>query len=1022
MNKTINKSLPVNQDNGNKPKCFVGIGASAGGLEAIQSLLQGLPNNSGATFIIVQHLSPDFKSMMLELLAKHTKMPIYNVTEGVIMQANSIYLIPPKKNMMVAEGRLLLSDKVPDSGLNLPIDIFFKSLAEDQQQNVIAIILSGTGSDGSRGISAMKDVGALVMVQEPDTAKFDGMPNSAIATGFVDLIVAPGVMGEKIETYLANQMNAEDSHALLLENPDTEVIMQEIFTAMRVKTKIDFSKYKASTVSRRIERRMNIKQINTLQGYLSLILAEPLELQTLNKELLIGVTNFFRDTKAFDHLRNKVIPELIEQSRPDAAIRIWVAACSTGEEAYSIAMLFNHELMKRKTNRFVKIFATDVNNDSINDASNGIYSGDIENDIDTEFLERYFNKNTEGNYQIRKSIRQMVVFATHNMIIDPPFSNIDLVSCRNALIYFQHSVQKRVLTSFHFSLRKNGILFLGSSENIGDLAPHFEVLSERQRLYRKKNSIRIPLGSTSAVTSQHHPIPPVNELLRNYKGGHSANKGIMAANEQLINLYAPPCILLNDELTALHVYGDVTHFIRRLPPGRISNSVNDIINEDISVALSSALSRAKESNREVKYTDLATETVDGKVVHLDLRVSYIKENQHDASPGYYWVVFESRAVESTAKTIDVISYDANVQSKQRIEDLEAELKKSKESLVVTVEELEATNEELQSANEELMSANEELQSTNEELQSVNEELYTVNSEYQEKIAEISQANGDLDEVLGLSKIGIVFLDENMLVRRYTKAATDYVNLLYSDIGRPLYHISVNIQYPDLLKNVSEVYTSGKSIEKEIVLSDKRVLRIALIPYQNDELESDKGVALTFSDVSKIKYTEMGMEVAYNQLRKSVNNALEALDNTELTEKLNVLLVDDNDIELQLMTERLQGIDDLKLAIHVTHNSDEALEVLEQTSIDLCISDYYLEKETALDLVDKLKASNNIFPTLVVTGSDVKDLAPMLISHGILDIIQKSDLSSILLSKSIRYAVRRKQIDRQIQGLLPPQSQ
>jgi len=1005
----------------NIPTHCIGIGASAGGLEALQLLLKNLPTDTGAGFIIVQHLSPDFKSMMVELLSKHSTMDVHHVVDGVCVQPNNIYLIPPKKNMIIAEGRLLLSDKMPDRGLNLPIDIFFRSLAEDQQHKAIGVILSGTGSDGSRGLKALKEAGALVIAQEPESAKFDGMPNSAINTGIIDLILRPEAMGSKIESYIQHPLVADESNLIQEGMTGHEDLMAEIFNVLKMKSEIDFAKYKPSTVARRIERRMTIKQITTLQEYLTLLFKDPYEVQVLSKELLIGVTRFFRDDETYQYLEDNVIPKIVKDSIEDAPIRVWVAACSTGEEAYSIAMLFHEELDKQNLLRHVKVFATDVNGDAISEASNGIYSEDIVHDVGAHLISKHFTKTAGSSYQVNKNIRQMVVFATHNMIIDPPFSNMDLVTCRNVLIYFQHSVQKRVLTSLHFALKKDGYLFLGSSENLGDLASHFEVINERGRLYRKRSSVRIPINSSPPIsnkTPSSPSIPSVGRLMKNYRGTNATGSAISFANESLITSYAPPCILLNDEHEALHVYGDVSMFVRRLPPGRISIDVKDLVNDDISIAVSSALHRAKESKQEVYYTDVVTTDLNGDALGINLRVNYIKEHETDVSPGYYWVIFEQPDVMSSPTVLKSVSFDASEQSRQRIEDLELELKRSKENLQVTVEELETTNEELQSANEELMSANEELQSTNEELQSVNEELYTVNSEFQEKIAEISQANGDLDEVLGLSRIGIVFLDENMLVRRYTRAVSAYINLLESDINRPLHHISKNIKYDNMLSDVSAVFSTGIAQDHEITMEDKRVLRISINPYSYDDVSSSKGVAITFSDISKVKYTEMGMAVAYSQLRRSINNALETLDTQPFPNMINALVLDDTPSDVELLSHHLQKIDLLKVNVLEVSTTAEALEAIQTKMPEVIIADYHLQGETVLALVDKMDELNISIPILVVTGDNTEELNAILMSHGVLDLIPKNEITPALLFRGIRYAVRRKQIDDQIYDCLP----
>ena len=1004
-----------NLTNSNIPSHYVGVGASAGGLEALQLLLRNLPTETGACFIIVQHLSPDFKSMMLELLSKHTSMELINVKDTLAVKSNTIYLIPPKRNMKIIQGQLLLSDKVPESGLNLPIDIFFRSLAEDQQHKAIGIVLSGTGSDGSRGIKTLKEAGALTIVQDPESAKFDGMPKSALNTGVIDLIVRPEEIGAKLDSYIQHPLVSGAESLFEKSINENEDAMSEIFNVLKAKSEIDFAKYKPSTVARRIERRMTIKQVQSLQEYLTILYKEPYEIQVLSRELLIGVTRFFRDSDAFDELRNKIIPSIVKSSAEDTAIRIWVAGCSTGEEAFSLAILFYNEIEKQKLKREVKVFATDVNGDAVSEASNGIYGEDISHDILAEHLTNHFTKTPGNSYQVNKNIRQMVIFATHNVIVDPPFSNMDLVTCRNLLIYFQHSVQKRVLTSLHFALRKDGFLFLGSSENLGDVAPHFEVVNERCRLYKKRSSVRIPVGSAppSSNTMQPNlvPIPSIGKLMRNYRGNTAGGSALGFANEKLITQYAPPCILLNDDHEALHVYGNVSPFVRRLPPGRISVDIKDMVNEDISIAVSSALHRAKQTSEEVRYTDVFTQIEDTQIA-LDLIVSYIKEHDVDSSPGYYWVIFQKIVTENNEGHQHSVPFDASEQARQRIEDLELELKRNKENLQVTVEELETTNEELQSANEELMSANEELQSTNEELQSVNEELYTVNSEYQEKITEITQANNDLDEVLDLSKIGIIFLDENMLIRRYTQAASNYINLLDTDINRPLHHISSNIGYTEIEQDVSEVFSKGITKNVELVLEDKRVINITVIPYSYEDALESKGAAVTFADVSQVKYMEKAVDVVYNEFRKSINNALDSLDLAPFKPKVNALIVDDYEAEIELIATYLEEIKDFNVEVFRATTSHQAFKIALSKTIDVCLVDYNLGRDTAIDFANMLKEKQVDFPTIVITGDSSKQLDTLLLSQGIVELLNKDEITSPILSRAIRHAIRRKEIDSQ----------
>lgn len=997
----------------NTPSHYIGIGASAGGLEAIQQFLDSMPADTGAAFVIVQHLSPDFKSMMLELLSKHTDMSIYNVEQDMRVAPNSIYLIPPKKTMIIKKGHLELMDKPQNSGLTLPIDIFFCSLAKDMQHKAIGIILSGTGSDGSQGIRALKEQDALIIAQEPDSAKFDGMPNSAIKTGTVDLILNPEEMGSKIASYMNHPLRSQKPPAPESVNSTID----DIFLLLNERSNNDFSKYKPSTVARRIERRIAIRHVDTIKDYLSLLYKDVNELDQLNNELLIGVTQFFRDKKAFEELRDKIIPDIIKTSSNHRPIRVWIAGCSTGEEAYSLAIMLHEEINRQSLKRQIKVFATDVNPISIGKASTGIYGSDIVNQISKDYLYKYFHEvNSGSSYQIRKNIRQMVIFATHNMISDPPFSNMDLVTCRNVLIYFQQSVQQQVLISLHFSLKKSGYLFLGSSENLADLKSQFTTVNDRFKIYQKNSNQRIPFVGSRPDVSQLKDagasVPSISRLMRSYQGRKSPTNVISFANDILLKRYAPPSILLNDEHEALHVYGDVSELIKRMEPGRISIDIKDMINESLSIAVDSALQRAKQKSEEVYYTDITIDSGD-TTIGINLRASYFKEHDMEGSPGYFWLTFENSHDNEQQSLRNGTSFDIGKQAKERIEDLEMELKRNREHLQITVEELETTNEELQSANEELMTANEEMQSTNEELQSVNEELYTVNSEFQEKISEISQANGDLDEVLNLSKIGIIFLDENLVIRRFTHMATQYVNLMESDIDRPFHHISKKIEYESMLNDVTEVCETCQPKEVEILLKNQQVLKVSINPYDYNDVSQTQGVAITFSDVSTTRYTETGMRVAYKQLKNSINNALELLDEKAPDTPIHVLVVDDSQSDIELVKKQLLAIEERKVEVSCAECISDAIDILKKGEITICLMDYYLRHETAIDFMFKIQEHKIDLPVVVITGDKQESMNPMLLSHGVLDLINKDDITKPLLHKTIQYAIRRKEIDQQI---------
>ncbi len=536
------------------PSHFVGIGASAGGLEALQVFFRHLPSNTGASFIIVQHLSPDYKSMMPELLSKHTSMSIHLVEDGIALEPDSIYLMPPRKNMLLGEGKLFLSEQMPEANVHMPIDTFLRTLAEDQQHKGIGIVLSGTGSDGTRGIKAIKEAGGLVIVQEPSTAKFDGMPISALKTGLADILLAPKDMGVTLAKFIEHpSISGKDSsikYSVGLED-DT---FSEIFQLLKNESSINFSQYKASTVARRIERRLGINQLTSLESYLKLLLDSPKELQTLSKELLIGVTRFFRDDEAFSKLTTTVVPAIVEKAHKyEEEIRIWVAGCSTGEEAYSIAILFDEYMQKKDMVCPVKIFATDVDKEAISEASYGIYSIDILQDLTEERLSHYFELRKD-KYVVSSRIRQMVIFASHNMIEDPPFSNLDLVTCRNVLIYFQHSAQKRVLASLHFALNKEGYLLLGASETLGDLATHFYKVDERAKVFLKISNLKVPFAtapgqSDSEVARLAAPGLGMSTTANITKKITQISRGPMeAVLERLVSEYSPNCIVINQEV------------------------------------------------------------------------------------------------------------------------------------------------------------------------------------------------------------------------------------------------------------------------------------------------------------------------------------------------------------------------------------------------------------------------------------------------------------------------------------------
>ena len=847
-----------------QPSYIVGIGASAGGLEAIEQFFDHTPSDTGMAFVVVQHLSPDFKSMMDELLARHTEMPIHRIESGMALDANAIYLIPPKENMVISDGEFLLTDQDPQ-GLNLPIDIFLRSLAQEIAERAIAVILSGTGSDGSRGIREIHERGGLVIVQQEDTAKFDGMPRSAIATGVVDLELPAHAIPEALLNYLRHPLvaAADDATRPLTE----ESSLSAIYSLLRSNYGIDFTSYKPSTIGRRIERRLTLSRVSELKEYLRQLEADPHELELLYADLLIGVTEFFRDTTAFERLEKEVIPQIIDHVSPDNAIRVWAPGCATGEEAYSLAILLYDELQRRQRSLDVKIFATDVHQRSLDRASAGVYPEASVANLSPERLQRHFIKK-EGSYQVSQHIRQMVIYATHNLIKDPPFTKIDLITCRNLLIYLQPLAQRKVVSFFHFALRTGGVLFLGPSETVGELDNEFDTLDQRWRIYRKRRDVRLPDTTRLPMT----PAISMATVTGRHSQTRDGGEGVLARIYEMVTTrFAPSSILMNERRELVHVFGDAQKYLS-VPHGQASIEVLKMVDGDLRLAISSATHRAlKKDDGPVVYRGVRIETPE-RAFDVKLTVESLVDRRSNST--FVLICFEEAEVPPPVEPIDEnISFDVRGESIERISQLERELQYTKEHLQTTIEELETSNEELQSTNEELIAANEELQSTNEELHSVNEELYTVNAEHQRKIAELTQLTDDMDNLLRSTEIGTVFVDRELHIRKFTPAISETINLMPQDVGRPIEHMSHNVDLggQSLLEVVKSVLQAGMPIEREVLNRARTPLLMRVLPYrsQSDEVA---GVVLSFVDIHVVKEVQEQLHESNERLDLALRSA------------------------------------------------------------------------------------------------------------------------------------------------------
>lgn len=842
-----------------KSKFIVGIGASAGGLEALQKLLTVLPANTGFPYIIVQHLSPDYKSLLSQILGKYTEMPVIQAEEDMEVEPDHVYIIQPGKMMTIGKGKIHYTDQIPKE-LNLPIDAFFRSLAEDAGPRAIAVVLSGTGSDGTNGIKAIKENEGLVIAQDLESSKFDGMPRSAMRTGLVDAQITPEEIAMELVHIAGVAVMTE--RKTVEEEVDNE-LMKRIYAILKKVSNINFTHYKQTTIIRRMERRMMLTHRDRLSDYVDFLYESPEEVRILSKEVLIGVTSFFRDPEFFQSLKEKVLPEIINRSTPEEPIRAWVAGCSTGEEAYSIAILFQEVMDSLGLKRTVKIFATDLDAESIDTAGKGVYGDNIIDAVSPARLSRYFTRRN-STYTINRDIRKMIVFSPHNVFQDPPFGRLDLVSCRNMLIYFQPVLQNDLFSIFHQSLKDGGFLFLGKSEAIGSYTEAFPVIDPAAKIFGHRRDVKIP-GAKKIPFLQASNLD--DEFDRDVDAGlprvsargelgYSAEDAI---NTKLLQKFMPASIVVNEKNELVHSYGNVANFIH-ISLGKFSNNLFDVITEGLKIPVSTLLKEAREKNCEVQYTDIHVQGEQTKTV-IDLTVMPISTEKKDKN-ALFALVFAERGQVDPAS--DSVTYDIDKVSSQRITDLEQELAGVQTKLDRSIAEQECVNEELQAANEELLTANEELQSSNEELQSVNEELYTVNSEYQQKLTELNDLNDDIANFLTSTLTGMIFVDTHLNIRRYTDYVTSEFSVMDHDIGRSLAFISYHFPSIDITEICTNVLKSLVPDEREVATSKGKMFFMRVAPYRSTE-NKITGCVITLMDITSQKQGQVALQSTEKQL-------------------------------------------------------------------------------------------------------------------------------------------------------------
>ena len=931
---------------------IAGIGASAGGLEALETFFSNLPSESNMAFVIIQHLSPKHKSIMGSLLSKYTQMPVNEIKSGMKIEPNHVYLNPPDKNVVIQNGKLQLMIPIKTEGINLPIDCFFKSMAADLGEKAICIILSGTATDGTLGLRAVKGEGGIAMVQDPDSAKYDGMPRSAIATGIVDFTLPVNKLPGELIKYIKTPYIRPPKTPKTPKTPDDKFpeYIQTIFALIRHTTGHDLSHYKQTTIRRRIERRMAVHQIAKISNYVKFLETNSAEVEILFKDMLIGVTNFFRDPEAFEILKEQVLPELLKSRQPDSSIRIWTVACSTGEEAYSLAILLLEVMDKVKQHHNVQIFASDIDADAIEHSRRGVYPDSIAADVSQERLHKYFVKE-DNTYRIKKQIREMIVFAVQNVIKDPPFSKIDLVSCRNLLIYMDTPLQKKVLPLFHYTLRPDGVVFLGTSESVGEFTEFFKPISSKWKIFKKQEGYIEGVVGYPVVPDYHNLIvgPPAGKMNSDIDLQNVAERVILSD-------YSLPGVLVNKNHEVILFLGDTDKYLKT-PVGRAVFNVLSMARDGLRHKLGRVLNDAIRQGKICSCKEVQIKN-NGDFRIIDLTVRPLLEA--DMASGFFLVVFDEKTPLSKT-TIEKGEPPNTDQSDPAVTNLEQELASTQEHLQAAIEEQETSNEELKSTNEELQSVNEELQSTNEELetskeelQSTNEELITVNTELKNKVDDLSKANNDINNLLASTNISTIFLDIELNIKRFTPSANKIFNLIVSDVGRPISHITSKIPFNELMENMGDVLKTLQKKEIEVLSNDGYNYTVQIIPYRTVDNIID-GVVLTFMDITWLKQSE------------------------EKNRRLATIVKDSNDA---ITTQDFKGnITDWNKGAEIMYGYTEA-EALEMNITDLVPKDKIKE---ALTFVKKLQEEEEVksFETQRVT-KDGKILDVWLVVTKLVD--------------------------------------
>lgn len=858
------------------------LGASAGGLAAFEAFFSGVPSDTptGMAYVLVQHLAPGHKSMLTELIRRHTAMPVVEVEDRMVIQTDHVYIIPPNRVLGLREGKLVLSARSADAADRLPIDFFFKSVADEHGVHAVGVVLSGTGADGTEGVRAIRAQGGLTLAQTPDSAGFDGMPCSAIATGTVDYTLAPAAMHAHIAAHFGGPLpGAVDDQPSSIE-VEGEPARQEVFELLRVHTGHDFSLYKPNTITRRMERRMAHHQVSKLDDYVRLLRGSEAEVKALFDELLIGVTSFFRDPDAFEVLANEVIPRLFEGKLPGEPVRVWTAGCSTGEEGYSIAILLKQHIETLPHAHPVQIFATDLDSRAIVTARAGRFAESIAEALTPDRLARYFSAVSGGGYRIHKEIRDMLIFSEHDVLKDPPFARLDLVTCRNLLIYMGEALQRRLLPLFHYALRPSGFLFLGSSETVGKSSEMFGVIHFKAKIYQRKDEV---FGPSRVGFARAFPISMASS--QPFKSPDAAHAGAMPppkklAEEALLQHFAPASALVNARGDVLYLHGRTGMYLEPAQGDTPTSNVLHMARDGLQHELMGCLREASTKRAIVRRPGLRVKT-NGHFTQVDLGIFPVAgraggmqgeplflvtlaPGATDAPPGAHARDEEDQA--ATDADSQLATYKLELRHKEDY------LTTLNDELTASVQDLKSSNEEMQSMNEEMQSTNEELETSKEEMQSVNEELSTVNTELQSKLADLASVNDDMSNLLRGNGISTIFVDHHIHVIRFTEGATKYINLIPGDAGRPLDHLASNlVDCEDLTLQIQSVLNTLVATEWEVCTKGGRWSMLRIQPYRTLQ-NVIAGAALTFTDITKSILAREGLR----RLATVVNDARDAI--------------------------------------------------------------------------------------------------------------------------------------------------